>query len=87
LRACCDQFELLPHDSVWLVLGSGLLAWREPPLLVPPLSTMIVDSPSRALTYSAVCWSLTAKKTELTFERKVWSPPSLPQHLPSWPSD
>src|SRR5262249_35038484 len=74
LRPCCCQFSLRFHDVLVLPVPAlpSLELECEVPLDVPPLVTTIVCSPRRSLTYSAVCRSLTPKKTCVVLESRVW---------------
>src|SRR5260370_37199161 len=68
LRAWCAQLVFSFHDVPALTeCWPPSDADREPPRLAPPELTTMVSSPSRALTYSAVCWSLTPKKICVVF--------------------
>ena len=51
LRAICDQFWLVFEEMVSLLCIPPCEKDCENPLLVPPLSTTTVESPSRLLTY------------------------------------
>jgi hypothetical protein len=82
-RPICDQLSLRPRDRV-----TDVLPWDvaiDTPSFLPPLSTMIVSSPSRAEAYSAVSLSFTPKNTELVLLKSVCSWPG--KHFDSCPKD